>query len=141
MPGAQMKIEDRADGEAGFTLVEVIVALAILALGIGGLISMISRSLQQTAAAARATEASSLAQSVLARLGTELPIKMEEQTGEFPNGYRWTLRTSPYGDLKEREEWPIGAYMVSTEVGWIEGGQRRAYVLDTLRLGPKAVRP
>ena len=136
-----MMVEDRADDEAGFTLVEVIVALAILALGIGGLIGMISGSLQQTALAARTTEAGTLAQSLLARVGTELPIRAEEQSGEFPNGYRWTLKASVYGDPREREEWPIGAYKVSAEVDWLDGDKRRVYTLETLRLGPKAVRP
>lgn len=141
VPGSYIAAEDRADGEAGFTLVEVIVALAILSLGIGTLIGMISTSLRQTAAAARTTEAGSLAQSLLARAGTEFPIGAAEQTGESPSGYRWTLRTSAFGEAKEREEWPIGAYRVSAEVEWVENGQPRAYVLNTLRLGPKAARP
>jgi len=134
-------IESRADGEAGFTLVEVIVAIAMLALGMGALIGLISASLQQTVSAARTSEAGSLAQSLLARVGTELAISTAELTGEFPNGYRWTLKTSPYGDARERQEWPFGAYHVSAEVEWVETGRRRAYALHTLRLGPKVVRP
>jgi general secretion pathway protein I len=132
---------DCAEGEDGFTLVEVIVALAILALGIGGLTAMISTSLQQTAVAARTSEAGSLAQSLLARVGRELPIREEEQQGEFANGYGWTLRTSIYGDAREREEWPVGAYKIFAQVEWQDGGMRRVYALETLRLGPKAARP
>jgi len=135
------KTPAHADSEAGFTLVEVIVALAILSLGIGGLLGMISTSLQQIAAAARLTEARSLAQSLLARVGADLPISLLEQAGELPNGYRWTLKASAYGDPKQHEEWPIGAYRVSAEVEWLDSGSRRAFSLETLRLGPKVVRP
>jgi len=127
-------------GEAGFTLVEVIVALAILSLGLSVLLGVISGSLRQTADAARMAEASALAQSLLAEVGTDLQIKPEDSFGQFPNGYRWHLKMQPYGGVKEREVWPVGAYQISTEVEWEEGTGRRSYALTTLRLGPKAVR-
>ena len=123
--------------EAGFTLVEVIVALAILALGLSVLLESISGSLRRTATAARMAEAGALAQSLLAEVGTDLAIKPAESFGEFPNGYRWHLKMQPYGEANEREEWPVGAYQISTEVEWEEGGSRRSYALTTLRLGPK----
>lgn len=127
-------------GEAGFTLVEVIVALAILSLGLSVLLGSISGSLRQTATAARMAEAGALAQSLLAEVGTDPAIKPEESSGEFPNGYRWHLRMQPYGGANEREEWPVGAYLISTEVEWEEGASRRSYALTTLRLGPKVAR-
>ena len=120
--------------DAGFTLIEVIVALALLAAGLSILLGVISGSLQQTAKAERMAEAGSLAQSLMAEVGIDLPIKPEERDGKFPNGYQWHLKMHPYGDLKEREEWPIGVYMISTEVEWEEGTQRRSYALSTLRL-------
>jgi general secretion pathway protein I len=126
--------------DAGFTLVEVIVALAILSLGLSVLLGQMSGGLQQVASAEKMAEAGSLAQSLLAEVGNDLPIKVEERDGQFPNGYRWHLKMLPYGGAKEREEWPIGIYSVVAEVEWEEGAQRRAYALTTLRLGPKAVR-
>ncbi len=127
-------------GEAGFTLVEVIVALAILALGLSVLLGSISGSLRRTANAARMAEAGALAQSLLAQVGTDLQIRPDDSFGEFPNGYRWHLRMQPYGGTREQEAWPVGAYQVLTEVEWEEGTGRRSYALTTLRLGPKAVR-
>ena len=126
--------------ESGFTLVEVIVALAILSLGLSVLLGSISGSLRRTATAARMAEAGALAQSLLAEVGTDLAIKPEESFGEFPNGYRWHLKMQPYGEANEREEWPVGAYQISTEVEWEEGASRRSYALTTLRLGSKVAR-
>jgi general secretion pathway protein I len=125
--------------EAGFTLVEVIVALAILSVGLSILLGLISSSLRQTASAERMAEAGSLAQSLMAEVGTDLSIKPEQRDGLFPNGYRWHLKMLPYGDAIERDEWPVGAYTISTEVEWEEGTGRRSYALTTMRLGPKAV--
>jgi general secretion pathway protein I len=140
LPHQLRRLISHAGCEAGFTLVEVIVALAILSIGLSVLLGLISGSLRQTAEAERMAEAGSLAQSLLAEVGTDLPIKLEERDGQFPNGYQWHLRMHQYGDAREREEWPIGLYVISTEVEWAEGTQRRSYALTTLRLGPRAVR-
>jgi general secretion pathway protein I len=139
-PRRLRRLISHAGHEAGFTLVEVIVALAILSIGLSVLLGLISGSLRQTAEAERMAEAGSLAQSLLAEVGTDLPIKLEERDGQFPGGYQWHLRMHQYGDAREREEWPVGLYMISTEVEWAEGTQRRSYALTTLRLGPRAVR-
>jgi general secretion pathway protein I len=126
-----------ASRDAGFTLVEVIVALAILSAGLSVLLGQISSGLLRTANAERMAEAGSLAQSLLAEVGTDLPIKAEERYGQFPNGYRWRLKMQHYGGAKEREEWPVGLYVISTEVEWDEGTQQRSFGLTTLRVGPK----
>jgi general secretion pathway protein I len=127
-------------GEAGFTLVEVIVALAMLSIGLSIVLGLISSSLRQTANAERMAQASSLAQSLMDQIGTEWPVVAAERDGQFPNGYRWHLQMLPYGDASERDEWPVGLYTVSTEVQWEEGKERRAFALTSLRFGPRPQR-
>jgi general secretion pathway protein I len=124
--------------EDGFTLVEVIVALAVLSVGLGASLGLVSDGLSRTANAARLTEAGALTQTLLARVGVDVPF--EERSGEFGDGYRWELKVVPYGDAKEQEAWPVGAYIVTVRVAWAEGTRPRAYELTTLRLGPRASR-
>lgn len=131
----------RAKSEAGFTLVEVIVALAMLSIGLTLVFGLISSGLGRTASAERMAEAGSLAQSLLAEVGTKLAIRPEERDGLYPNGYRWHVKMLPYGDGTERDEASVGLYTISTEVEWGEGTEKRSYALTTLRLGPKAARP
>jgi len=138
MGGGRLSVH--APGEAGFTLVEVIVALAILSIGIGVVGGLISSSLRRTAAAERMAEAGSMAQSLLAEVGADLPIESGERNGQFPNGYLWHLKMQPYGSPAERGEWPVGAYVISTEVEWQDRSQRRSYMLTTLRFGPGRAR-
>jgi general secretion pathway protein I len=126
--------------QAGFTLVEVIVALAMLSIGLTVLLGLISSSLRQAADAERMAEAGSLAQSLMAEIGVDLPISLQERDGHFANGYRWHLKMSPYGNAQEQEEWPIGVYTISAEVEWRDSERRRSYALTTLRLGPRQVR-
>jgi general secretion pathway protein I len=127
--------------EAGFTLVEVIVALAMLSAGLSLVLGFISSGPQRAAAAERMAEAGSLAQSLMSEVGTELPIRPEERDGQYPNGYRWHLRIRPFGESKEHEEGLIGLYAVSTELEWGEGAEKRSFVLTTLRLAAKGTRP
>ena len=129
-----------AKREAGFTLVEVIVALAMLSAGLSLLLGLISNSLRQTASAQRMAGAGSLAQSLMAEVGTDLAIRAEVRDGQYPNGYRWRLKMQPYDNVRENDAGPVGLYSVSAEVEWEEGTERRFYALTTLRLGPKATR-
>ena len=129
-----------AKREAGFTLVEVIVALAILSAGLSLLLGLISNSLRQTASAQRMAGAGSLAQSLMAEVGTDLAIRAEVRDGQYSNGYRWRLKMQPYDNVSENDERPVGLYSVSAEVEWEEGTERRFYALTTLRLGPKVTR-
>lgn len=135
------KLQSDERGEAGFTLVEVIVALAMLSIGLSLVLSLISGGLNRTGSAGRMAEAGSLAQSLLAQVGTDWPIKPDDRGGSSPNGYRWHLTMFPYGDPVTQNEMPVGLYRVSAQVEWDEGVGSRSYALTTLRLGPKASPP
>jgi general secretion pathway protein I len=132
-------LADQSD-EAGFTLVEVIVALAMLSVGLTVLLGMISSGIGRTGTAERTAEAASLAQSLLAEAGTELAVGAEERNGTFPHGYRWHLMMQPYRTRDDAER-RIQLYRVAAQVDWGEGTDRRSFALSTLRLGPKAIRP
>jgi general secretion pathway protein I len=82
-------------------------------------------------------EAGSLAQSLLAKVGTELPVQQGQTAGELADGLRWRLRMEPYGDSVDRQQWPLGAFTVSAEVTWGDHGQEHSVALTTLRLAPK----
>jgi general secretion pathway protein I len=123
--------------KAGFTLVEVIVAIAILSVALGSLMAMIGNALHQTGQADRMARAGSLAQSLLVRLGPELPLGERQDTGQFDNGFHWRLNSRRFGDASDLQQWPASAYKVSVEVSWHDGFRERSFTLTTLRLGPK----
>jgi general secretion pathway protein I len=133
-----MRLMIAAD-EAGFTLVEVIVALAMLSVGLSVLLWMISNGLGRTEAAERMAAAGSLAQSLLAEVGTEIAIKPEQRDGLYPNGYRWHLKMLPHGDSRRSDERPVQLYRISAEIEWGEGAEQRSFALSTLRFGPRIV--
>jgi len=135
--GATSSGQQTTDTEAGFALIEVIAALAILALSLGVLLSAISDGILRTGQAEKMAEAGSLAQSLLAKVGAELPVRQGETAGDFANGFRWRLRMEPYGDTVDQQQWPLGALTVSAEISWGDHAQEHTVALTTLRLAAK----
>src|SRR5437016_9801407 len=86
---------DRVIREAGFTLLEVVVALAIAGLALVGLFRAGSGGLFAVDTAARAEEAVQRAQSHLAAVGRDAALAEGEFTGDDGAGFRWTLRVRP----------------------------------------------
>jgi general secretion pathway protein I len=118
---------------AGFTLVEIIVALAILALSLDVILPAISDALWRTGEAEAQAEAASLGRSLLAQAGTAVPLNNGAAAGQFENGFRWRLEVTPYGSADQTM--PLRAYKVVAEVFWDDARHERSVALTTLRLG------
>jgi general secretion pathway protein I len=123
--------------EAGFTLPEIIAALAILTVSLSVLFGLLSDGLRSTSRAEALAEATSLVQSLLDRVGTEMPLRPGTTTGEFADRFRWRLQIEPYGDAADRRFWPVNPHRISATVAWGDGLQERSVALTTLRLAPK----
>lgn len=82
-----------AGRQHGFTLLEVLVAFALLAGSVGMLLAIVSGGVRQVRASAQATEAAAVAQSLIASLGIAEPLVEGETAGESDDGrYRWLLQ-------------------------------------------------
>lgn len=83
----------------GFTLLEVLVAFALLALSLTLLLGTLSGAARQVAEADQRTRAVLLAQSLMAGLGVEEPLQEGAREGRWENSaYRWTLQVAPYAE-------------------------------------------
>ncbi|MGC2781271.1 MAG: type II secretion system protein [Bradyrhizobium sp.] len=140
MTPAATAMTSTVDDEAGFTLVEVIVALAMLSIGLTLVMGLFSTGLSRTGMAERLAGAVSLAQSVMTQVGAVIPLRTEARDGTEANGYQWHLAIQPYGPAQGGDVRPVELYQVSVQVGWLEGQDPRSYALSTLRLGPKPPR-
>jgi general secretion pathway protein I len=127
----------RRRAAAGFTLVEVLVALGILALSGSAIFAAISNGLGDVREADTRARAALLAQSLLARVGVDIPLREGETEGRFTDDIRWHLRLLRFGNAADRRVWPIAAYEVTAEASWRDAAQTRSVVIETLRLGPK----
>jgi general secretion pathway protein I len=123
-------------GDAGFTLIETLAALAILAIALGVLLAVLGDGIRRQGRAEQLAMATLQAQSLLARVGIDIPLKAGVATGTLARGLHWRLNVDPHGDAGDRKAWPREAYQVVVEV-LSENRSEPLVRLTTLRLGPK----
>ena len=136
--GCPLPIGARPPSEAGFTLIEVIVALTIAGLGLAALFEAASGGLISADTAMQHTTAVRHAQSHLAELGITLPLKPGEQRGTESDGYRWRIRVTPvtsYARQGAGDTPALTLFAVETMVTWPAGKRERSVRLDSFRLG------
>src|SRR5579862_918992 len=124
----------------GFTLLEVVIALAIAALALVVLFRAGGDGLFAVSTASRAEEAVQRAQSHLAALGRDAPLLAGQSDGDDGGGYRWHLRVAPAAHWQLPG--PAGSaaalttlYDVEISVSWRGNGHDRAVTLRTERVG------
>jgi general secretion pathway protein I len=117
-------------GSPGFTLLEVIVALAILSAGVLALSDLFRGALRLSGGASDLSAATLYAsqrmeEALLARGAGE-----GEETGRFGERYRWTVRTTP---LPREEGVPFLPVRVDVSVRWDDGLGERSCDLTAVR--------
>lgn len=75
------------EGDAGFTLIEVLVAFLIASLVLAAALDATASGLRQMRAAQDVRVATMLAESTLARLGADLPVEPGIREGRTPDGF------------------------------------------------------
>ena len=138
--------------DAGFTLLEVLVAFVIAALALGVLFEGAVEGIRSTRIADRTQEALSRAQSHLATIGHGTPLRAQTQEGEDGHGYHWRLHIAPlqsttigsssnHGGVQTlSSQSPLAVlYSVQLTESWSDeasaGDHTRAVTLSTERLG------
>jgi general secretion pathway protein I len=130
----------RARGQAGYTLIEVLVAFVVLALALTFLLGTLSGSTRQVRWSADAGRAALHAQSLLADVGVGEVLQPGHTEGELEDGrYRWQLDVTPYedplhpgGPLQD----PFAAQLLRLrlELAWGNGARAQRLVLESLRM-------
>jgi general secretion pathway protein I len=125
------------DPEAdGFTLLEILVALGILAMSLTVLLSTFSLALDRTSASKTRGDAQALAKALLLQAETAPPTDLRDQTGQSEN-MRWKLNVAPYGTQEERTAWRAQPAEIVVTVWWDDHGRERSVSLQTLVTQPE----
>jgi prepilin-type N-terminal cleavage/methylation domain-containing protein len=119
--------------DPGFTLIEVVVALAIAVLVGGLLLQVFSQSLRGADATARTIQATALAESLLAGVGADMPVAEGERSGETEQGFRWRLAVAPLPS-EDDAILPIALYEAVATVEWGARPNLHSVTLRTLKI-------
>jgi len=124
--------------DKGFTLLEIIIALTILAGGILMLIQMFSGSINQGTQADRYQNAVYLAQQKFSQMEMEqFPTETTEGSFENLEGYHWQLEVLPYESPLNNEDARIQIQKISLRVFWEDLEQEKEVRLVTLNIHGK----
>ena len=114
----------------GYTLIEVVVAFAVLALGLTILLGILTNATRQVRWADDAGRAALHAQSLLDQTGVGESLQPGHSEGDFEDGrFRWTLDVAAWRDPSLRDVPPFepGAprlLQLQLLVQWGDGGPR-----------------
>lgn len=119
--------------QRGFSLLEVIAAILLLAIALVALMKVAGGSIHLADQSGQISRADMWAQAKLDALGIAEPLRPGESDGAFGGGYRWHLRVAPWQDPDPPPGATLTLYRVDLDVRW--GPQRHPRVLryTTLR--------
>lgn len=123
----------------GYSLVEVVVAVAIAGTALAGLVQAVGSNLRHAALTNEYTQATALAESMITRVGTDLPLRTGTHRGRFDRTFHWrrTIRAHLEDQAVDPETTtPLLPVEVAVTVWWKNGNQDRQVTLRTIRLKP-----
>ncbi|WP_319781377.1 prepilin-type N-terminal cleavage/methylation domain-containing protein [Oceanisphaera sp. IT1-181] len=115
----------------GFSLLEVLVAFAILTVTLGVLLNIFSLTIRTTQSAQEQQRALLLAESKMVTLAAGTFLRLGQEQGRFDNKYWWQTRIETFDvHWMTTQASPLVPYRLSVTVGW---GQQQLS-LTSLRL-------
>jgi general secretion pathway protein I len=120
----------------GFSLLELLIAFTVFAMLLGALLQVFSAGLHAARSSERDTRAAVIAQSRMAALGVEQPLRVGVISGTTDDAYHWRITVRPYVD----NHLPVTTGVlkplnVSVDVFWEDDDAARSVSLTTMMLG------
>lgn len=125
--------------QSGFTLLEIVVAFAVLALGLGLAMRIAGGAVEQARNGQSFSEAALYAKSRLDMAGAGERLEEGMDSGEFDDRYRWELEVQPFEaadagtDAGVTGVPPVELYRLVLTVFWRDGEHERRAEFSTLR--------
>jgi prepilin-type N-terminal cleavage/methylation domain-containing protein len=130
---------DQRTGAAGFSLIEVLVALVIVGLALATAAGVFRTGLLGHEVAVGVDAALALADEKIASAGVTEPLRPGRSAGVFGNRFQWQVSIEPYQEksntLFDQPSSDLQLYRIAVTVTWRDGRRERQLALDTLRLG------
>lgn len=116
--------------QSGFSLLEMVVAVAILGLALGSLYQAASGATRNVRTSERYAYGIELARSLVAD-NAMVPAEGAGKNGETPGGYSWRVATTPV-DLERAGMGNASLHYLEVGVAWFDGSKRREIVLNSV---------
>jgi general secretion pathway protein I len=127
-------------GEKGFTLLEILVALAILSVSLATLLGIFSMSLDRARQSENEMAARVFAQSLIAQADAPADPQLGARGGQS-RGYQWRMELRPFAQNASPQTTGMAMASVSATVSWAGSGGQRSLTLYSLRPVPRSATP
>lgn len=127
--------------QQGFSLLEILVAFSILSVSLGILLNIFSSGVKTAVVSEDYTVAVQIAESLMAKTGSEIALKDHQSSGVENEKYHWSLTISPFflgADTIDPKNSVAELYKVSASVVWgDDDSDDRQVQITTLKLAAK----
>lgn len=121
-------MRDPVGRSAGFSLLEVVVALAIMSIALGVLYRAVGGGVRTVGDLSAHSRAVAIGESVLQMRDT-VPAEGWNEAGEWA-GFRWTVASAPYEGAAGSA---VAVHRVQVDVAWFDGLRANSFSLVSLR--------
>lgn len=124
----------------GYTLIEVLVAMAILAMSLSVLFRIFSTGLLNIDVSADYARAVIVMEAQLTAAGLDAELRQGQTEGTANERFYWLRTVDDYVLTGESgdQEMPVSAFLVTVAVEWEHRGRTRRVSLNSIRLAPDA---
>lgn len=126
----------RRASTSGFTLVEVLIAFVVAAIGLQLAFELFSTHTRLLDDGLHERRAVALAEAALARIGTETTLQAGTFTGRFDRDYNWHLVVVRLPNRSNDPHPLVVPYDVTLTLSWSGWLSKRSLHLHTLKLAP-----
>ncbi len=119
----------------GFTLIEVLVAMSILAISLVVIMQLFSGGLKSSVVSDKYTRAIFYARERMDEIRLAEDLTEGVIQGEYEDGFRWraeSLRLDIPG--ASETDLPIRAFNITVDVSWNQGEKEKKYTVSTIKL-------
>jgi len=122
----------------GFTLIETVIALAILGIGLTVIIELFSGGLRLARTSEEYTKAMNFARMKLEEIITQQKIEEGTDEGEFDDTFHWQMSTKKIDLLPVEKDSdfkpPVDLFQVRVDVLWKSGSKERSATIESFKV-------
>lgn len=127
----------RPELQAGFSLLEVLVAFVIMGLVVTAILQLVGNSLRSVVLADEYSYAVQIAESKMASVGHIIPIAMGSHTGTLQDKFNWniTIQNSSISPSDNPSILRAYPYLIRINITWPLDDPKRSFQLASIRFG------
>ena len=122
----------------GFTLIEILVAISILAISLVVILQLFSGGLKSSRLSDEYTRGIFHAREKMGEVLLSKDLSEGETGGEFPDSFRWTSLVKRIESGQEDEgKLPFNMFNIQVDILWDAGGKEKRFQVSTIKIVEK----